>query len=655
MRTYKQRSKNIEQTVIREKKRRTHVRITAVISSALAFVVGVNLFLFVPYTTGGAPSLKAYKKSEYYSVIEKLAPLTYAAPVTKNNFDRWDLGGALKKTHWGASDGNTSTPPSSDMPNRVEGESYVEVTDNQVEGVTEGDLFKRSKDTLFYLSYEAPRVEVFEGEDGDYTKVDVPGSLVLSTYSIKKEDSALISKLEIFPEENFTFWKYFDEREMFLSPDLKEVTILNPCYDKRTNVTYTAIITVDTENVGTMSVKNVQYVAGSYVSSRMAGGVLLLVNNFTVYRNPDFSNEFTFLPSYGTKDDLKVLPVENIYLPENATRANFTVLATFDTQTGDLLDAEALLSFSNDVYVSTENIYVTNSFMGVIPFTYISTHDCETVVEERFHVTRTEITRIAYDGGMLEVAASNTVSGTINNRYAMDEFEGTFRVFTSVTNEPYIAPSGFGYKRTSSASLFVMDVENMNVLASAERFCPSGESVQSARFDGNTAYVCTAVVYQFTVCDPVYIFDLSDLENIDSKDTGEIAGFSSSLATFMNGTLLGIGHGDNWSWSDTLKIEIYAETENAVECVSDFQLRAAFSNDYKAYFIDRERGLVGLGILDYDGTLATEYLLLRFDGYALHEVTRIAIGSGVDDMRAFYEDGYLYVVEGNNLVVEYIG
>ena len=80
------------------------------------------------------------------------------------------------------------------------------------------------------------------------------------------------------------------------------------------------------------------------------------------------------------------------------------------------------------------------------------------------------------------------------------------------------------------------------------------------RFDGTDAYVCTAV--QLT--DPVFFFDLSDMDNITYKETGTIEGFSTSLVNFGNGYLLGIGTGNVWG---SLKIEIYEESATGVVSV----------------------------------------------------------------------------------------
>ena len=607
MPNYRERTEHIQEKLRTQKyRRRKRVKRLAVLSSVLSVVLVFALVLFVPYSVGGYPNLSRYEESDYYPVMEKLSKIVYSPAEKTNNFKRWNVADNL----FGgigcaaAPKGDTDMAPGAEY-NQNSGDSYQEVTNNQVQGVTEGDLFKRSSSTLFYLT-------------SDY---------VLRAYSIAGKESALLSELPLETETEFASYKsYHYTREMFLSEDLKTVTVLSSCFGKETGRLYTAIITVNTENPRTMSVSGVQYVTGQYVSSRMQNGVLLLVNNFSVYPRPDFSDEAQFLPQYGTKDELKSLPVESIYLPETATRANYTVLATFDTARGELIDAEALLSFSDEVYVAKDNVYATNSFAG--PSDSLS---------------HTQITRIAYENGNISVAASQTIEGTVNNRYSMDEYEGHFRVFVTNPATP---------QSNTSASLFVMDAETMEIVSSVERFAPEGESVQSARFNGTKAYVCTAEI--ITMTDPVYVFDLSDPEHISSKDTGTIPGYSISLIKFKGDTLLGIGYGDSLYFSGSLKIEVYEETNDAVKSIDMFGEEANFSQEFKAYFIDSKEGLVGLGILSFK-TGRMQYLLLRFDGYGLAEILRTDLTDGnYDDTRAFLADEYFYIVSDIGLVVEEI-
>ena len=146
----------------------------------------------------------------------------------------------------------------------------------------------------------------------------------------------------------------------------------------------------------------------------------------------------------------------------------------------------------------------------------------------------------------------------------------------------------------TSASLYCIDLAKWEVVASVENFAPKGEVVQSVRFDKNYAYVCTAV--QLT--DPVFFFDLSDLNNITYKETGNIEGFSTSLINLGDGYLLGIGRGDSWS---SVKVEVYRESESKVESVCSYEIKnGSYSQNYKSYYVNRDTGMFGFGYYDYE-------------------------------------------------------
>jgi len=149
--------------------------------------------------------------------------------------------------------------------------------------------------------------------------------------------------------------------------------------------------------------------------------------------------------------------------------------------------------------------------------------------------------------------------------------------------------------------------------------------------------VCTAEVITFT--DPVYFFDLRDLNNITWKDTGTIEGYSTSLINVGEGYLLGIGRGG----SSALKIEVYEETEDGVVSVCVYERNAIYSTEYKSYLVDREKNLIGLHILDWN-TGFQGYVLLHFNGYKLLEMQVIPMDCyGEGDTRAFIADDYLFV------------
>ena len=626
-----------------EKKRRKKRRIVLIssLSAAAAFILALNLTLFVPYTVGGY-DISAYAGSEYYALMDEIGSLNCSKPRKTNNlmklaelvldpiFDSFGGGFA-------APDVDLEAPPSDGIiveedPSTSDSEHYEEVTNNQVRGVVEGDLLKRSDKYLYYLSY-VPATFYIEDvltdengepildENGDKQvlpdRTD-PAKLILNIYTVSGEK---VNTYEI-SADLYTYNGYGERREMYLTEDCTKLLILVPYYDTDAKALFTRILGIDVSDPSSPREFAKVSVSGDYVSSRLVGNTLLLVSNFTVRRDPDFAEQKQYLPAV----DGEILPMENIVLPESPTSARYTVITSF---AADVLTANASLAyfdFSEEVYVSAENIYTTRSYRKAFEFEYEVVNG-----PDKYYRNMTEIARTAYDGRSLTYCGEMTAFGSIVDQYSLDEHKGVLRVVTT-GDEP-------------TCNLYCFDLSNFKQIAAVEDFAPEGESVKSVRFDGDTAYVCTAKVTYYEVLDPVFEFDLSDYSHITYKHTGTIPGYSLSLIKFFDGTLLGIGYGDGF---DELKIEVYASDEEKVTSLCEFKLAAEFSSRFKAYFIDAESGLVGLQV-GADGEHKSGYLLLRFDGYNLVELMTVEdVGAQPDDARACYVNGTLYIFGHTN-------
>lgn len=617
MKTYDERTRDVLEKIVRKRRRRR----IAVGTAALTCAAVLALILFLPYNTN-PPSVRAYQNSEYYSLIQKINEATFTPPEYANNFRKLTAllelrlaNGDKTEAPGMAADGNMNTGAFVESPvtDGVDGEGlgsqYYEVTDNQVEGVIESDIIKRSDKYIYYL----------RGTE-------------LSVYSIAEENSALVGSFTLDAitdedeiDEKGTF-SYYHNVEMYLSEDCTTVTVLVDGYHSTIGIC-TTLVNLDVTDPEKITELRRVYLSGSYLSSRLVEGDLLLMSKFKVASNKDFSDESTYLPQIGQPGEMVSVAAEDIIAPETLSSTQYTVVCKLAGDTLEVMDTAAFLSYSEEIYVSNTHIFATRSY----------TESNDTYSSQ----TMTQISSVSYGGDTLEYEGSAVVEGTVKNQYSMDEYEGILRVVTSVANTARRS----GTER--NASLFCISLEDFGIAASVEKFAPAGEQAESVRFDGDYAYVCTAEVA--TLTDPVYFFDLSDLSNIVWKDTGTIDGYSSSLIQLGEGYLLGIGYGSIRG----LKIEVYEETENGVASVCTYEQKAVFSEEYKNYLIDRERDLVGLSICRWGGDGTPEYILLHFDGYELWEIAAIPMSGDISQMRAVLIDGWLYVF-GNDFAVEKI-
>ena len=561
-------------------------------------------------------NIRHYKNSAYFSVIEKLHML-------KTEREEANKGGIFDGLFGGVGS-DTAMPESPSIEDGTmdnAGSTYEEITDNQVAGVTEGDRIKRSSTHVYYLH-----------EDHLYV------------YSIRGKESELVGKFR-FASVYQKNAKYTPSLfELYLSSDCKTVTVMMPYYSFDVGMDRVDVCQIDVSDPTKATWKNTVTIDGRYQSSRVVDGDYLVLTYFSLYLdNIDYGKPESFIPQIKDTNGTQLVAPDHIIMPDALTDTGYTVVARLDGATMEVQGTAAFLSYASDVYVGTENIYATH-------------YSSKTEKEGNLVTTHsyTNIARLSYTKAAFEPKGSVMVEGTVKDRYSLDEHNGMLRAVTTISLTQYReekwndSVSANNRHSSTNASLYCIDLATMQIVSSVEKFAPEGESVRSARYEGDTAYVCTAVV----LTDPVYFFDLSDPMNITYKETEPIDGFSTSLVDFENGNLLGIGRTD---W-ETLKVEIYKVGEDQIDSVCKFEMKGVgYSTEYKSYYIDRENQIVGIPIVDYMYNNGF-YLLLHFDGEELNQILyqRLGSGSTVYLDRGFYKDGCFYMFGGTDFIVEEI-
>ena len=598
------------------------------IAACFLLIISLSLYMFIPFNTSG-PDVSEYSDSEYYPLIATIANYRYRPSSYKNNFQR--LINSLNKFDLGPTkDAAAENAAPGDAMGSDKGNGYVEVTDNQVDGVIEADLIKRTETHLFRLGYNNK------------------GSK-LTVYTIDKENSEKVAEFTL-PDFEASIGNY---SEMYLSTDGKTITVIHKYYDKSYN-SKVGIISVDVSDVNDIKTKKQITIDGSYSSSRMVDGKLLLISEYAVTaRNIDYANPESYVPTITENGVKECIKFKDIIYPEKLTNLRYSVVALMNENDLELLGANALLSFNGAIYVSGENVYVTRGYTKA-----------EKIIDRensQFNVQMTDIVVLKYSDGTLENKGTLSVEGSIKDQYSMDEYEGHLRVVTSTSKVAVEIQSGNSDLADStssmsisdirsSASLTVFNLESFEKIAEVKDFAPEGEEAASVRFDGDTAYVCTAVVVTFT--DPVFFFDLSDYSNITYTDTGVIEGYSTSLIQLGDGILLGIGVEDR----NLNKVEVYEELNGEVVSIDKYLFEGFYSTNYKSYLVNRDNDMFGFAIesLVYEDLerCYDTYVLLVFNGYELVEVIKVKFDFYyAENVRAFIDDGYLYITDNDDLKV----
>lgn len=599
---------------------------TRIIKAAVVLVLfaALSLYLFIPFAPVTS-DLTAYEGSSYFPLIEGIEDyrLTFMQPKYKNNF-QWfaaEVGGLFGFLNKGGmapgmdADNNMSGAPELDANG-----SYIESTDNQVNGVIESDLVKMTDKYIFRLT----------------------GAL-LRVYSIAKEDSTLVAEFEIptFQAE------YRASGEMYLSLDGNTVTIMKQIFDNNSKAGV-GLISIDVSDIKNIKLRGMMSIDGDLNTSRMVDGKLLLVTNYTFNRNNvDYNDPETFVPTIDSGNGKEPIEFDDIIYPDSVDGTDYSVVALIDTDNLSILGANALLNFTDEVYVSAENIFVSREYTS-------KTQGENTITSSNM----SDVAVLGYADGTLTEKGVITLKGHTEDQYSFDELDGYLRVVTSTRDAvQYTGGENFtNMTNYRNASLYIVDLKDNSVAYSLESFAIEGEEATAVRFDGDKVYVCTAVVVTFT--DPVYFIDLSDYESITSADTGVIEGYSDHLINYGEGMTLGIGR-ENWQYS---KVEIYAEQDDKVVSVHEYKFNGEYSLDYKAYLVNRENNLFGFAaeyFYEYDENdkyvqYSDRYILIRFDEQSMYVYYVMLNNVRPDRVRAVFIDGYLYVTTDSELIVEQI-
>ncbi len=160
----------------------------------------------------------------------------------------------------------------------------------------------------------------------------------------------------------------------------------------------------------------------------------------------------------------------------------------------------AVTGAGNEVYSSADRLYVTATDWGDQVVMDRPMTSAETVPDRDFlppSPTRTHIHAFALEGSSTRYLASGDISGTIKDRWSLDEYDGHLRVAVAW-------PDRGG--QTGENGVVVLDERGDRLETVGElRGLGVDEQIQSVRWFDDLAVVVT-----FRQTDPLYTIDLTD-------------------------------------------------------------------------------------------------------------------------------------------------
>lgn len=274
---------------------------------------------------------------------------------------------------------------------------------------------------------------------------------------------------------------------------------------------------------------------GSYVSSRITNGKLLVVSNRYISSDLCKSDE-DYLPKTKINSTEKSLSPKDICIVNDSNSESFLIVSEIDLLSKEnIAVSKAIAGAGTNIYCNENNLYIANSIWD-------DQNQARRLKDISLTLKfNTEIYKIDITSG-LKFTAKATVSGAVNNQFSMDEYAGNFRIATTATDK----------KSNDINKLYVFD-SGLKKLGEVEGFA-KGESIQAVRFLGNTAYIIT---YENT--DPLFVIDLSNSQKPEIKGSVKISGFSTNLIPISSNQLLGIGYADDNAtpYTDGIKFALF--------------------------------------------------------------------------------------------------
>ncbi len=592
-------------------------------------------------------------------------------------------------------------------------------TNVQVQGVDEADIVKTDGKYIYTVSgnNKIVIVEAYPAENGKVlSSIEIDGNI--DEMFVNKD------KLVVFGRENVEFIPvpYYEEGDVRKASAGSSIVATYPDYPRYTTKEFVRVYDI-TDRASPVLKRNLE-LNGDYFDSRMIGNWVYFVVNKYVY------GDDVVLPMDSKCVGVKGGCTEDIYyIDEPADSYMFTLVGALNLE-DDSAEPQTrtfLLANTEGMFVSLDNIYITHQkfqtmkdqldeaieiVASIFPvnivtkikeiknrkeayetyywdtmyeignvltnYTLSLSSEEQNVLSKKLQEKATEfaksqektvVYKISVSNGEIKFVAQGEFPGHVLNQFSMDEFNGYFRTATT---------TGDMWDKTSKNHVYVLGDDGsgkLNVVGKVEDLAP-GESIYSARFLGERAYVVT-----FKKVDPLFVLDLKDPTSPRLLGKLKIPGYSDYLHPYDQNYVIGIGKNTieaseelkgqrdlDFAWYQGVKLSLFDATdpENPKELakfiIGDRGTESLALQDHKAFLFSKERNLLVIPVLLAEikdksqepvDSFGPQYGDYTFQGAYVFELTldkgfvlkgRI---THVADPESFKKSGYYYFGSGD--------
>lgn len=566
------------------------------------------------------------------------------------------------------SKGEASPEESFDSANGAE-ENEFSKTYDQEEGVLEADIVKTDGKRIFYLSnystynvtYTNCNLNIASVDDGNFTssmQLDVTPEV--DNEGIGWETNVYVNDMYLYNDMIAVIGNVNSYRDSYTINEAKGIDndyMIDDYSYENNNSCFVSFYT----NEDSPQLIGTYWQDGDYSDVRISPeGYMFLVSSYYSRSYDDIHGEDdieAYIPKCGVDEDASCLPAEDILLPgggiDNSDILSYTVIGSIDLTTAGQfspVDSKALAGYTGNLYSSAENIYTT-----------IGWED-------------TEITRISTVGGIIAPAASGKVEGYLKDQFSMSEYNGYFRIATTIEKWEVINNEIIEGVFTEQVPdvyrdncVYVLDME-LNQVGKVDGF-GIDETIKSVNFSGDMGYVVT---YEQT--DPLFAIDLSNPAEPFITDEFKILGYSTYMQKWTDGFLLGFGvDADEEGIENGVKLTMFDNSDPYdLKAVGTYAVNSPNREDYyiysnavwerKALLIAPEKNLIGIPVCQeswYDGgyDATSRYMFFSYENGEFIPLGEISnemsdyneYESFVFD-RAIYIDDYVYAICDGKMV-----
>lgn len=331
---------------------------------------------------------------------------------------------------------------------------------------------------------------------------------------------------------------------------------------------------------------------GSYVSSKIADGVLYLVTAYSDYRvKPLDTREDldSFVPAYYLNGEKHYLAAEDIIIPGGAASTDYTVVSAINTSSAELTaSVKAVLGSSRNAYCSADTLYVVSTGKANREYSVISS--------------------FALSDGGITYRSSGSIDGRVLGHQSMNEYGGLFRIASEITDED----------GRTSVSVYVLD-KSLTVVNSAGQLFPEGKA-SAVRFERNYARIISEesgeaiIVLDLSTTPPTlaqslmgnaaYLYGCSDemLLGLGKTRNGGLilSMYSSETGLTLNETVIGGENGEMFSKALTDRRAVLINKDNKLIGIPAYSHNEfGTKNSYFVFNYGEDGSFTQKGVIEY--------------------------------------------------------